>query len=539
MPSGPRVVLVLTTIIALLVPATAMVGSAELALETTVVTGSPGTWHMVYSAPAQGLVYASDRNLSFLPYPVISPGSGNGPDTMWTSQTTLSGLVALPQGAEVAWADRGGQVGTLNLTTNNVHLMVTLIDPISILAVDPTGKLLAVGTHNFKVVLISLENRTVVRELNGFGATVTQLAFSPDGSLLAVGGLRSEILLYETADWTLGSTIDTSSDWITMMDFATTKGTTHLIAGTPDGELRFYSLPGLSLVHTLELSAWANDLLMVTSLDTLAIGQQDGNLSLIELPRSGKPSIQQTIMDHGAIYQLAELPDRLGLVTSGSQGNLSHWSQDADRDGLVDVKDPFPTDGTQWSDADGDGYGDNSWGHRPDLFPTDAAASMDSDLDGRPDRWNPGQHAWTSTTGLQLDVFPQDPDEWNDEDGDGVGDNSDPVPELALISQAWHVQVLQMAAVVICLLFAVRAYTHVRGYIDLHALNWRFGFQPRSVEPDKMKYPAWVRSPPRAPASQPKPNIYNISLTDCIINRSRLKFNGEEEREVEEDEERT
>ena len=44
--------------------------------------------------------------------------------------------------------------------------------------------------------------------------------------------------------------------------------------------------------------------------------------------------------------------------------------------------DIFPTDGSQWSDNDGDGYGDNLNGNNPDLFPNDPTEWSDNDGDG-------------------------------------------------------------------------------------------------------------------------------------------------------------
>lgn len=95
---------------------------------------------------------------------------------------------------------------------------------------------------------------------------------------------------------------------------------------------------------------------------------------------------------------------------------------DTDNDGVPDDKDAFPEDPAEQYDSDNDGVGDNS-----DAFPLDPAASVDSDNDGYPDAWNPGMNQTdsTSTPPLHLDAFPDDPDEWKDEDGDGVGHNSD------------------------------------------------------------------------------------------------------------------
>jgi hypothetical protein len=66
--------------------------------------------------------------------------------------------------------------------------------------------------------------------------------------------------------------------------------------------------------------------------------------------------------------------------------------RDHDGDGYPDARDEFPSEPSQWSDIDGDGYGDNLSGTSPDHFR-------------------------------------DDPTEWNDTDGDGVGDNSDAFPE--------------------------------------------------------------------------------------------------------------
>lgn len=88
---------------------------------------------------------------------------------------------------------------------------------------------------------------------------------------------------------------------------------------------------------------------------------------------------------------------------------------DADGDGWSNAGDPFPTDGTQWEDRDGDNYGDNPNGNNPDAFPDDSNQWADSDGDGYGDRPVPGSG----------DFFPSDPTQWSDFDGDGFGDNPD------------------------------------------------------------------------------------------------------------------
>ena len=95
----------------------------------------------------------------------------------------------------------------------------------------------------------------------------------------------------------------------------------------------------------------------------------------------------------------------------------SQWD-DQDADGYGDnpngnSSDAFPYDSTQWADQDGDGYGDNAAGNYADEYPTDSTQWMDSDGDGFGD----------NSTGTNGDAFPSDSTQWADQDGDGYGDN--------------------------------------------------------------------------------------------------------------------
>ncbi|MCZ0952873.1 MAG: leucine-rich repeat domain-containing protein [Rhodospirillaceae bacterium] len=75
--------------------------------------------------------------------------------------------------------------------------------------------------------------------------------------------------------------------------------------------------------------------------------------------------------------------------------------QDADGDGFVDDADFASDDPNEWIDSDGDGLGDNA----------------DSDVDG--DGVDDSEDRW-----------PYDPLEWEDLDSDGIGDNADEAVEL-------------------------------------------------------------------------------------------------------------
>ena len=120
---------------------------------------------------------------------------------------------------------------------------------------------------------------------------------------------------------------------------------------------------------------------------------------------------------------------------------------DRDLDGYGDNQstgafqpDAFPGDTTQWADADGDGYGDNPYGTLGDQFPDDPTRWQDSDNDGVADEDDAfpfdqsqandtdGDGYGDNQNGSRPDAFPEDGNEWLDTDGDGIGNNADAFP---------------------------------------------------------------------------------------------------------------
>ena len=150
-------------------------------------------------------------------------------------------------------------------------------------------------------------------------------------------------------------------------------------------------------------------------------------------------------------------------LAGNSANPISRGCPDSDGDGFVDPEDAFPQNPLQWSDRDGDGYGDevnrpggddcpdtfgtsqennrfgcldtdnDGWADVDDEFPEDNEQWKDTDGDGYGDNY-----LWTVTyiqdqedeeRIIQLreqrgDAFPTLPDEWSDQDGDGYGDNN-------------------------------------------------------------------------------------------------------------------
>ena len=167
----------------------------------------------------------------------------------------------------------------------------------------------------------------------------------------------------------------------------------------------------------------------------------------------------------GVMYGIAWSPDSTHIVTANGRNDegVYFWFADIDEDndgynttdqgdGVVDA---FPSDGTQWDDTDGDGYGDNpapanepdecittpgtstedrygcpdadgdGWSDAGDWAPNDSTQWVDADEDGYGDNYLFELDEYQLHVNQAGDAFPNDPTQWNDTDGDGYGDNYD------------------------------------------------------------------------------------------------------------------
>ena len=155
------------------------------------------------------------------------------------------------------------------------------------------------------------------------------------------------------------------------------------------------------------------------------------------------------------------------MIVANHTGSWWIIIPDSDGDGVINDYDAFPSNPLQWTDTDGDGYGDNNapgaggdgcptvWGtssiDRGGCPDSDGDQWSDADADwpacvlgaGYGDAWPADPLQWCDTdgdgfgdvyyfetnpnTGLRInesgDAFPQDSAQWRDQDGDGIGDN--------------------------------------------------------------------------------------------------------------------
>jgi hypothetical protein len=96
-------------------------------------------------------------------------------------------------------------------------------------------------------------------------------------------------------------------------------------------------------------------------------------------------------------------------------------STDWDGDGYANANDSFVFDETQWNDTDGDGLGDEPTGNNPDPYPND----RDNDAWDDPNDLTTDDRGCLEKPESGKDAFPTDNREWLDSDGDCIGNNAD------------------------------------------------------------------------------------------------------------------
>ena len=152
-----------------------------------------------------------------------------------------------------------------------------------------------------------------------------------------------------------------------------------------------------------------------------------------EMVAASSSTISVTVLDQLDDVVLSKLLGLTGdtLLVMDEEGNITtEDNADSDDDGIIDTKDAFPEDPTEWYDTDGDGTGNNA-----DAFDNDPTETTDTDNDGTGDNSdafpsNPAESKDTDGdgTGDNADAFDNDATENTDTDGDGVGDNTDVFP---------------------------------------------------------------------------------------------------------------
>ena len=211
-----------------------------------------------------------------------------------------------------------------------------------------------------------------------------------------------------------------------------TNGVTTLAAGTITQRNTIFAWTAAGILNTTVVDASSGCILdLAVSNSTLLVLNDDGVFQEMKLLSSDSDGDSYADINDAFPNDANQWSDgdgdgygdNPGFTTSDdcplAFGNSSQGKRgciDSDGDTWADIDDEFPLDGTQWADDDNDGFGDNTSGNYGDDCPNQSGTSTqdrrgcpDQDLDGFSDA---------------NDDYPNNPSQWQDSDGDGFGDNT-------------------------------------------------------------------------------------------------------------------
>ncbi|MFL2977542.1 MAG: WD40 repeat domain-containing protein [Candidatus Poseidoniales archaeon] len=372
-----------------------------------------------------------------------------------------AGEISTLSGSSIGWADLGnGQAAIVNesgnLTVmeilgqnagNEVWTGIINVSALS-LAHNPTDGVIAVG-HNQGAAIYSTVFESIIYSISA--GPVDALSFDADGDLwitnrldkraseysngvatgamttahsigitsievtpqgdIITGGRDRTLRVHQGDGAHTGTLIEPNSEVTDIM--GDSNGLVHAI--TKDGLYLAYNSSDWNLSHSMTPSP-PGDLVSLHDIDAdrIALG---GAVGLVHLVNRSTGASEQTLnQGNGEVVGIlgGEGDALVVLMSFASSSDIMLFDIDTDGDGIVDSIDAFPSDSTQTTDRDGDGYGDLVNGNNSDRFPDDSTQWVDQDNDGYGDNPN----------GTNPDLFPQNSDQHKDTDGDGYGDAS-------------------------------------------------------------------------------------------------------------------
>lgn len=346
-------------------------------------------------------------------------------------------------------------------------------------AFHPSGALVATGGDGGEVIVWNTSSWGVERNDSVHGSIVRSIAFSADGALMVTGGDDHTFRLRSTQDW---SFLFNSSDLGHNVLAVGLAPNSSQLAAAHGPDLELFEVGSLSYLPSITAAANILDLEFHPGGGYIATGLQNGevqvwstaNLSLVAnlTPVSGlavesitwsadgshlySSSWNETaVFAEGTWARIANIsrPECLsyglevspggGHLGAGCGGDVLVWELDDDGDGVPNLEDDCPQEAGNSTfdvvgcpDSDGDSWSDNG-----DAFPNDPTEWEDPDGDGIGSNSDDCPLTWGNATDAPgcpdldgdgysdgTDHFPGDPTEWWDSDSDGFGDNSDPCP---------------------------------------------------------------------------------------------------------------
>jgi hypothetical protein len=320
----------------------AMGGNAKASLQapsraSIQTSGAPTTWQQRYALSLPGVVATA---VAMAPSGrAIAAACSDGAVRLWDCTTgeplhtwrrtlgwlgpghrgSVNAVAFTPTGETVISGGEDGQLICWDRATGSAQVLPVAAWQISALLVS-ADRTLAVGSGDGRIYLWPLGGGAAPKPLVQHQDGVTALAVDEPGKLLVSGGRDRTLRLWALPSGRLIRTLTAPTAALTALACHPQDG--RIVSGDNSGQVQVWSadqLDGL-VIHRARGAIMA--LAMSPNGDWLAIGAEDGSLTLINLQGAG-PSPPQ---HHGwAVQALAFTPDSRLLVSTSADETIRFW----------------------------------------------------------------------------------------------------------------------------------------------------------------------------------------------------------------------
>jgi WD40 repeat protein len=197
--------------------------------------------------------------------------------------------------------------------------------PITSLAFDPGGRLLATASMDLSVKVFEWRSQKLVATLAGPKEPIAPypLSWSPDGRHLLVGG--EEVKVYQTSDWTQVAALKGQHSWIYSIAQADCGGRKVIVTGGGiDHLVQVWDATSCELVKALKGHQGKVYAVAIDSAgSTLASGSWDRTVRFYRTD-TWEPAGEVTKVG-GSVFAIAFLPQGRSLVTATENGEVTAW----------------------------------------------------------------------------------------------------------------------------------------------------------------------------------------------------------------------
>jgi eukaryotic-like serine/threonine-protein kinase len=242
-------------------------------------------------------------------------------------------LAFTPDGARLVTAGHDGDVRVFAVAGGSPEPAPVVVragdSPLARLAVDPTGRVAAVGALDGRVWLVEVATGRVVRVVEHDGA-ILALSWSPDGRRLATGGGDGFLRVLDAGGALLSRAPLPGG---AILDLAWAPGGAALASASEDGVARLLSPAGEVRETFGAEGPAAGSVAFDASGTRLLVASQDGNARVF---RVDAPAAELRLRGHrGAVARARFLPGGRRVVTVGIDGTARVWPADGDGEPMV------------------------------------------------------------------------------------------------------------------------------------------------------------------------------------------------------------